>query len=151
MHSYALVPSRLECVLAMIDYGIQVTAVMRKGNIWGSQFHPQKFACRLSVIAHFHFGALMRRCALFRRRCGSGGGEYFSFHRINHCWGQICARGSRRTGSKSLFDRYLIINYQKSAKVSYRRNALGLFVSVLIFSSAPNKSKLHGKRSNPYC
>jgi hypothetical protein len=28
---------------------------------------------------------------------------------------------------------------------------LGLFVSVLIFSSAPNKSKLHGKRSNPYC
>ncbi len=42
VHSYAFVPSSPEYVLAMVDYGVQVTAIVRKGNVWGTQFHPEK-------------------------------------------------------------------------------------------------------------
>ncbi len=42
VHSYAFVPSSPEYVLAMVDYGVKVTAIVRKGNVWGAQFHPEK-------------------------------------------------------------------------------------------------------------
>ena len=42
VHSYALIPENYEHVLATTDYGVQVTAAVRSGNVWGVQFHPEK-------------------------------------------------------------------------------------------------------------
>jgi glutamine amidotransferase len=42
VHSYAFVPSDPSCVLAKTNYGIEITAVVRKGHVWGTQFHPEK-------------------------------------------------------------------------------------------------------------
>lgn len=33
---------RPEDVLATTEYGGDVTAVVRKGRVWGTQFHPEK-------------------------------------------------------------------------------------------------------------
>jgi glutamine amidotransferase len=29
-------------VLATTDYGFPITAAVRRGNVWGTQFHPEK-------------------------------------------------------------------------------------------------------------
>jgi imidazole glycerol-phosphate synthase subunit HisH len=42
VHSYAFQPSRAEDVLATTDYGCEITAVVRSGRVWGTQFHPEK-------------------------------------------------------------------------------------------------------------
>ncbi len=42
VHSYALKPERPEHVLAQVDYGGPVTAVVGRDNIVGTQFHPEK-------------------------------------------------------------------------------------------------------------
>lgn len=42
VHSYAFVPANPEDVLATTDYGISVTAAVRRGHVWGTQFHPEK-------------------------------------------------------------------------------------------------------------
>jgi glutamine amidotransferase len=42
VHSYAFVPDNPADVLATTDYGIPVTAAVRKGHVWGTQFHPEK-------------------------------------------------------------------------------------------------------------
>jgi glutamine amidotransferase len=42
VHSYAYIPENIEHVLATTDYGIPVTAAIRRGNVWGVQFHPEK-------------------------------------------------------------------------------------------------------------
>jgi glutamine amidotransferase len=42
VHSYAFVPDEPVDVLATTDYGIPVTAAVRRGNVWGTQFHPEK-------------------------------------------------------------------------------------------------------------
>ena len=42
VHSYALVAERAQDVLAMTDYGGPVTAFVARGNIAGTQFHPEK-------------------------------------------------------------------------------------------------------------
>ncbi len=42
VHSYAFVPRNPNDVLAVTDYGIPVTAVVGKGHVWGTQFHPEK-------------------------------------------------------------------------------------------------------------
>ena len=42
VHSYAFVPDNPEDVLATTHYGIAVTAAVRRGHIWGTQFHPEK-------------------------------------------------------------------------------------------------------------
>jgi glutamine amidotransferase len=31
-----------EITLAATDYGSQVSAVIRRGNFWGTQFHPER-------------------------------------------------------------------------------------------------------------
>jgi glutamine amidotransferase len=41
-HSYAFVPDDPAHVLATTVYGIPVTAAVRCGHIWGTQFHPEK-------------------------------------------------------------------------------------------------------------
>lgn len=42
VHSYAFVPEDSADVLATTDYGVPVTVAVRRGRIWGTQFHPEK-------------------------------------------------------------------------------------------------------------
>jgi glutamine amidotransferase len=42
VHSYVLVPDRNEFLVATTPYGCDVTAVVRNGNVFGCQFHPEK-------------------------------------------------------------------------------------------------------------
>jgi glutamine amidotransferase len=42
VHSYAFVPDDPSHVLATTLYDISVTAAVRNGHIWGTQFHPEK-------------------------------------------------------------------------------------------------------------
>lgn len=42
VHSYAFAPKESVDVLATTDYGISVTAAVRRGHVWGTQFHPEK-------------------------------------------------------------------------------------------------------------
>jgi glutamine amidotransferase len=52
VHSYAAPVS--EFTLARTDYGTQVSAVVRRGNFWGAQFHPERSAQTGSrVLANF--------------------------------------------------------------------------------------------------
>jgi glutamine amidotransferase len=42
VHSYAALPG--PATLATVDYGQPLTAVVRRGNFWGVQFHPERSA-----------------------------------------------------------------------------------------------------------
>ena len=42
VHSYAFVAQDSNDVLATTDYGVPVTAAVRRGHVWGTQFHPEK-------------------------------------------------------------------------------------------------------------
>lgn len=42
VHSYAFVAEHPGDVLAVTDYDIPVTAVVGRGHVWGTQFHPEK-------------------------------------------------------------------------------------------------------------
>jgi glutamine amidotransferase len=42
VHSYAFAPQGPADVLATTDYGVPVTAAVRRGHVWGTQFHPEK-------------------------------------------------------------------------------------------------------------
>lgn len=42
VHSYHVVCDQQRDVLATSDYGIEVTAAVEKGNVYGAQFHPEK-------------------------------------------------------------------------------------------------------------
>jgi glutamine amidotransferase len=42
VHSYAFVPEDASDVLATTEYGIPLTAAVRRGHVWGTQFHPEK-------------------------------------------------------------------------------------------------------------
>jgi imidazole glycerol-phosphate synthase subunit HisH len=52
VHSYAAPVSEL--TLASTDYGIPVSAIVRRGNFWGAQFHPERSAATgARVLANF--------------------------------------------------------------------------------------------------
>jgi glutamine amidotransferase len=42
VHSYAFAAYDAADVLATTDYGVPVTAAVRRGHVWGTQFHPEK-------------------------------------------------------------------------------------------------------------
>jgi imidazole glycerol-phosphate synthase subunit HisH len=42
VHSYAFVPTNPINLVATVDYGSELTAVVQKENIFGCQFHPEK-------------------------------------------------------------------------------------------------------------
>lgn len=42
VHSYFAEPSEGTDILATTDYGLEFTAVARRGNVWATQFHPEK-------------------------------------------------------------------------------------------------------------
>ena len=52
VHSYAATVSAI--TLATTDYGAQVSAVVRHGNFWGTQFHPERSGATGSrILANF--------------------------------------------------------------------------------------------------
>ena len=58
VHSYAFLPADASDVLAITDYGIPVTAAVRRGNVWGTQFHPEKSSrAGLRVLRNFIEGS----------------------------------------------------------------------------------------------
>lgn len=42
VHSYAFAAKDAADVLATTDYGVQITAAVKRGHVWGTQFHPEK-------------------------------------------------------------------------------------------------------------
>lgn len=42
VHSYYICPEDSATTIASAEYGIEFTAAVRKGNVWGTQFHPEK-------------------------------------------------------------------------------------------------------------
>jgi glutamine amidotransferase len=42
VHSYTFVVDHPKDLLATTEYGVPVTAAVRRGHIWGTQFHPEK-------------------------------------------------------------------------------------------------------------
>lgn len=42
VHSYAFLPQSSADILAITEYGVPVPAVIRRGNVCGAQFHPEK-------------------------------------------------------------------------------------------------------------
>ncbi len=42
VHSYAFQAQNVADVIATTDYGQTVTAAVRRGHVWGTQFHPEK-------------------------------------------------------------------------------------------------------------
>ena len=54
VHSYALQPAEPDDLVAVAGYGGPVTAVVARGNMAGTQFHPEKSqALGLQLIANF--------------------------------------------------------------------------------------------------
>ncbi len=54
VHSYAFKPAREECIAATTLYGGPIAALIGRGNIAGTQFHPEKSqALGLALIANF--------------------------------------------------------------------------------------------------
>ena len=54
VHSYQFHTERAEHLLAHVDYGGPITAIVGEGNIVGTQFHPEKSqATGLRLIANF--------------------------------------------------------------------------------------------------
>jgi glutamine amidotransferase len=42
VHSYFVVPKAPGDVVATTEYGLEFASVVRRGSIWGAQFHPEK-------------------------------------------------------------------------------------------------------------
>ena len=42
VHSYYCDPANPDDVLTITDYGFEYASMVRRGNIWGAQFHPEK-------------------------------------------------------------------------------------------------------------
>jgi len=54
VHSFQLAATRPETVLAVVDYGGPITAMVGRDNLAGTQFHPEKSqATGLRLIANF--------------------------------------------------------------------------------------------------
>ena len=54
VHSYALTPRDPDDLVAVADYGGPVTACVARGNLAGTQFHPEKSqSLGLSLLANF--------------------------------------------------------------------------------------------------
>ena len=54
VHSYYCVPQEEERVVASVDYGVHLAAVVNRDNIYGVQFHPEKSSKRgLHILRNF--------------------------------------------------------------------------------------------------
>ena len=54
LHSFHVIPGRKTKCLGITEYGHPVTAMLRSGNIWGVQFHPEKSqSSGLKILSNF--------------------------------------------------------------------------------------------------
>ncbi len=54
VHSYYCAAAEPSDVIATTDYGIDYASVVRRGNVWGAQFHPEKsHAVGLQILRNF--------------------------------------------------------------------------------------------------
>lgn len=54
VHSLHCVPADSSCIVATTDYGCQVTAAVRRDNVFATQFHPEKSAADgLALLRNF--------------------------------------------------------------------------------------------------
>lgn len=54
VHSYYCAAAESSDVIATTDYGIDYASMVRRGNIWGAQFHPEKsHAVGLQILRNF--------------------------------------------------------------------------------------------------
>lgn len=54
VHSYRVVPSREEDILAVTEYSGAFASMIRAGNVMGAQFHPEKsHAFGMSILRNF--------------------------------------------------------------------------------------------------
>lgn len=54
VHSYAFEVKNDSDVIATTDYGVSVTAAVRRDHVWGTQFHPEKSSkAGLKVLKNF--------------------------------------------------------------------------------------------------
>ena len=42
VHSYGFIAQSENDVIASVHYGVEITAAVRRGHVWGTQFHPEK-------------------------------------------------------------------------------------------------------------
>ena len=50
LHSYYMVPEKLDHILATSNYGVEFASAIRRDNVFGTQFHPEKsheWGCKL--------------------------------------------------------------------------------------------------------
>lgn len=56
-HSYSFVAEDPADVIATAQYGVPVTAAVRRGHVWGTQFHPEKSSkAGFKLLANFLAG-----------------------------------------------------------------------------------------------
>lgn len=54
VHSYVFIAKYAENVIATTTHDVEITAIINHGNIWGTQFHPEKSSkAGLQVIRNF--------------------------------------------------------------------------------------------------
>ncbi len=54
VHSYYCSPAEPSDVVAATDYGLDYASIVRRGNLWGVQFHPEKSqAVGLQILRNF--------------------------------------------------------------------------------------------------
>ena len=54
VHSYYCAPEKPDYIVATTDFGIDYASVVRRGNVWGVQFHPEKSqAVGLRILRNF--------------------------------------------------------------------------------------------------
>ncbi len=54
VHSYYCAPAEPSDVVATTDYGLDYASIVRRGNLWGVQFHPEKSqAVGLQILRNF--------------------------------------------------------------------------------------------------
>ncbi len=54
VHSYYCAPEDRSVVSAEVDYGIRIPAIVERGNVFGTQFHPEKSSSAgLSILVNF--------------------------------------------------------------------------------------------------
>jgi glutamine amidotransferase len=57
VHSYAFCPEDEMDVIATAYYGVSYAAVVHRGNVWGTQFHPEKSSkAGFQLLKNFVFG-----------------------------------------------------------------------------------------------
>jgi imidazole glycerol-phosphate synthase subunit HisH len=54
IHSYRFVPQDEKVIVGIADYGVPIVAIVESGNIFGTQFHPEKSAeAGLQILKNF--------------------------------------------------------------------------------------------------